>query len=74
MEKKKLTCWISELRSSERELIRQRNININLRRQLEKCRKDVVEYCAKFCEEHEVPDGASPGQFYAKALRSMIGK
>ena len=40
--------------SSEEKLQRQVNINLQLRRQLENCRRDVVEYCAKFCEEHEV--------------------
>ncbi len=43
--------------SIEDQLQRQTNINIQLRRQLEQCRKDTVEYCAKFCEEHVVfPD------------------
>jgi hypothetical protein len=35
-------------------LQRQININIQLRRQLEACRRDVVEECAKFCEDHFV--------------------
>ena len=38
----------------EDQLQRQTNINIQLRRQLEACRKDTVEYCAKFCEDHFV--------------------
>ena len=70
------------------ELDRQRTINVKLRRQLEKCRQDTVEYCAKFCEDNEVsiqhrqlhidtaPEGRSythPGDGYAKALRGIIG-
>ena len=38
----------------QEELDRQRAINIDLRRKLEKCRRDTVEYCAKFCEDHSV--------------------
>lgn len=72
------------------QLQRQININIQLRRQLEQCRKDTVEYCAKFCEDHEMgfdrgnyvcmpsPRGDAsythPGDSYAKALREIIGK
>jgi len=68
------------------ELDRQRTINVKLRRQLEKCRQDTVEYCAKFCEDHEVGfvsglclprkegvDRVHPGDGYAKALRGIIG-
>ena len=77
---------ISEM-SLEDQLQRQTNINLQLRRQLEACRRDTVEYCAKFCEEHEVE--SSPyewgvslvpkefsyiGNFYAKGLRGIIGK
>lgn len=75
--------------SIEDQLQRQTNINIQLRRQLEKCRKDTVEYCAKFCEEHVEQDWADgkslkpvrmengfthAGQLYAKGLRGIIGK
>ncbi len=67
------------------QLQRQININIQLRRQLEQCRKDTVEYCAKFCEEHAVTDTMDGtemkashrphvGHHYAKALRGIIGK
>ena len=67
------------------QLQRQININIQLRRQLENCRKDVVEYCAKFCEDHAVTDTVNgtemrpshrphPGHYYAKGLRGIIGK
>ena len=72
--------------TAEEKLQRQININIQLRRQLENCRKDVVEYCAKFCEDHTVEFrndkvivsqtiwGNMEGHMYAKALRGIIGK
>lgn len=75
--------------SIEDQLQRQTNINIQLRRQLEKCRKDTVEYCAKFCEDNIQQDGIEgkslkpvrmadgfthTGQLYAKGLRGIIGK
>lgn len=70
--------------SIEDQLQRQTNINIQLRRQLEKCRKDTVEYCAKFCEEHEAirkigqwyleECGSPEGSAFAKGLREIIGK
>jgi hypothetical protein len=71
---------------NEDELQRQININIQLRRQLEQCRKDVVEYCAKFCEDHEVEREMGKwylqesvtknheGKAYAEGLRGIIGK
>ena len=37
----------------EDQLQRQININMQLRRQLETARRDAVEYCAKYCEDHE---------------------
>lgn len=49
----------------EDQLARQIGINIKLRRQLEHCRKDVVEQCVKFCEEHDA-------HHYARVLRGMI--
>lgn len=72
----------------QEELERQRAINIKLRRQLEKCRRDTVEYCAKFCESHEVlisergsisiiPETKKyihEGDYYAQGLRGIIGK
>ena len=75
---------ISEM-SLEDQLQRQTNINLQLRRQLEACRRNTVEYCAKFCEEHEaeyksegivlVPVKYSwMGRGYAKGLRGIIGK
>lgn len=67
------------------ELQRQININIQLRRQLETARRDIVEYCAKFCEDNAVTDtmngiemkpSSRPhgGRHYAKSLREIIGK
>ena len=67
------------------ELHRQININRKLRRDLERARRDAVEYCAKFCEEHAVTDTMDgiamkpnhrphAGHHYAKALREIIGK
>lgn len=50
----------------DEQLQRQIGINVKLRRQLEQCRKDVVEECAKFCEERD-------GHRYANGLRGMIG-
>lgn len=71
------------------ELQRQININLQLRRKLESARRDAVEYCAKWCEDHEM--GLDRGQYvagpaprvrgythagdgYAKGLRGIIGK
>jgi len=67
------------------ELHRQININRKLRRDLERARRDAVEYCAKFCEDHVVTDTMNGtemkeshrlhvGHHYAKALRGIIGK
>ena len=56
--------------STEEELQRQIGINLQLRRKLEAVRRDVVEECAKFCEENWL----YPGDAYAKGLREMIGK
>lgn len=69
----------------QEQLDRQRAINIDLRRKLEKCRRDTVEYCAKFCEDNEVKyddDGLTTvprkgwwiGKGYANALRGIVGK
>ena len=72
----------------EDKLQRQININLQLRRQLEACRRDVVEECAKFCEDHEVfvDDRGNisvvpakkkyihEGDSYAEGLRGIIGK
>jgi hypothetical protein len=75
--------------SLEDQLQRQTNINLQLRRQLEACRRDTVEYCAKFCEDHavtygtkgatlepalKVPGFGHSGEEYAKGLRGIIGK
>jgi len=75
--------------TSDERLQRQININIQLRRRLENARREAVEYCAKFCEDHEM--GLDRGQYvsapvqenrsythtgdgYAKALREIIGQ
>lgn len=73
----------------EEKLQRQININLQLRKQLETARKDTVEYCAKFCEDHEVCSHhgervirpadlgrtyTHSGDGYAKALRGIIGE
>jgi hypothetical protein len=71
----------------EEQLQRQININLQLRRQLEECRRDVVEVCAKFCEDRDVNynpkagwllgrEGARqphPGNAYAAGLRWLLG-
>ena len=70
--------------SLEDQLQRQININLQLRRQLETARRDVVEYCAKFCEGHLaeyksegivlVPVKYSwMGRGFAEGLRGIIG-
>jgi len=56
--------------SVEDQLQRQININMQLRRQLEKSRKNTVEYCAKYCEDLDVDDG----KWYAGKLRGIIGR
>lgn len=56
--------------SVEDQLQRQININMQLRRQLETARRDVIEYCAKFCEDLDVDDG----KWYAGKLRGIIGR
>lgn len=58
--------------SIEERLQRQININLQLRRQLENCRRDVVEYCAKFCAEHEVM--LVPGKGYKLELMPQDGR
>jgi hypothetical protein len=72
----------------QEKLNRQLAINLELRRKLEKSRRDTVEYCAKFCEAHEVavdergnisivPEKRKyihEGDCYAAALRGIIGK
>jgi hypothetical protein len=73
----------------EDQLQRQININTQLRRQLETARRDAVEYCAKWCEDHEMSfergkyfsassfEGRKythAGDGYAKGLRGIIGK
>lgn len=50
-------------------LQRQININLQLRRQLEACRKDTVEYCAKFCEGQVVVITAWPREKHDRVLK-----
>jgi hypothetical protein len=74
---------------SEDSLQRQIAINLQLRRQLETARRDAVEYCAKWCEDHVEQNGAEgkslkpvrmaegfthAGELYAAGLRGIIGK
>lgn len=72
------------------ELQRQININLQLRRQLERARKDALLYAAQFCEDHSA--GISPregwvlspigpdektkhaGAAYAARLREIAGE
>ena len=72
----------------EEQLQYQTNINLQLRRQLETCRRDVVGVCAKFCEDHEVfkemglwhlenvegTPNNDVGMTYAAGLRHLIGR
>lgn len=71
--------------TTEEQLQRQIGINLQLRKRLETARRDAVEYCAKWCEEHAVTDTMDgiamkpnhrphAGHHYAKALREIIGK
>lgn len=53
--------------SCEQELSRMREINLQLRRQLERARRDALLYAASFCEE-------SGGHVYAKKLREIAGE
>ena len=71
------------------ELQRQININLQLRRQLEQCRRDVMLYAAQLCDDHSAgvstkegwvlmpvgPDerGRHAGAAYAKKLREIAG-
>ena len=58
----------------EDQLQRQININIQLRRQLETARRDAVEYCAKYCEDHGfMVMEADVGKWYAEKLRKIVG-
>ncbi len=41
-------------RNNEEELAHMKEVNLTLRRQLERARKDVLLYAAQFCEDHYV--------------------
>lgn len=71
------------------ELARQTAINLELRRKLERVRRETVEYCAKFCEDNviaydennpvvkpaiKIAGFSHPGDQYAAALRGIIRK
>ena len=42
------------MRSEDSELARMREVNLGLRRQLERARKDALLYAAQFCEDHYI--------------------
>lgn len=48
-------------RSTEEELNRMREVNLTLRRQLERARRDALLYAASVCEDHGV--GLSRGKY-----------
>lgn len=53
--------------TTEDKLDRMTAINQQLRRQLEQCRRDVVEECAKMCETHwPYPGGEAGGKWVLK--------
>jgi hypothetical protein len=72
------------------ELQRQININLHLRRQLERARREVMLYAAQVCDDHSAaygprggwilmpagPDvkGRHAGAAYAKKLREIAGE
>jgi hypothetical protein len=73
--------------SCEQELSRMREINLQLRRQLERARRDALLYAASLCEENaercgELTDKLSvdeelfghAGSAYAKKLREIAGE
>lgn len=75
-------------RSTEEELARMREVNLTLRRQLERARRDALLYAAQFCEDHEMgldrgkyvcsptQQGrcyTHPGDGYAAKLREIAG-
>lgn len=73
-------------RSTEEELARMREVNLTLRRQLERARRDALLYAAQFCEDHHVVwsegdgwglvqsvDGDHGGRAYAAKLREIAG-
>lgn len=78
------------MRSEDSELARMREVNLGLRRQLERARKDALLYAAQFCEDHSAaygprvgwllmpvgPDesGRHAGAAYAQKLREIAGE
>lgn len=76
------------MRSEDSELARMREVNLGLRRQLERARKDALLYAAQVCEDHTmvwtegegwglVPTPAGErkhgGTAYAAKLREIAG-
>lgn len=73
-------------RSTEEELARMWEVNLILRRQLERARRDALLYAAQFCEDHHMVwtegegwglvqsvDGDHGGRAYAAKLREIAG-
>lgn len=73
-------------RSTEEELARMREVNLTLRRQLERVRRDALLYAASFCEDNYVvwtegkgweliqfKEGNPVGRAYAAKLREIAG-
>ena len=75
-------------RDTEKELARMQEVNMTLRRQLERARRDALLYAAQFCEDHIEQDGGDgkslkpvrltdgfrhTGQLYAAKLREIAG-
>lgn len=48
-------------RDTEKELARMQEVNMTLRRQLERARRDALLYAAQFCEDHGAAHGPRVG-------------
>lgn len=68
-------------RNTEEELARMQEVNLTLRRQLERARRDVLLYAAQFCEDNNLGFAPSDhswelipvGPLYAAKLREIAG-
>ncbi len=59
--------------TTEDKLARMTSINQQLRRQLEQCRREVVEECAKMCETHwPYPSDEKSGEWVLKPTPECI--
>lgn len=71
-------------RNTEEELARMREVNMTLRRQLERARRDALLYAAQVCEDHHMvwtegdgwglvlsDEGNHGGRAYAAKLREI---